>query len=189
MPLSCVCARVFLPQTRLEGAPSRVPLSLGRSDPPSLLPLPSPPLPLLCLLPTPPSPRVLNRRPGAPEPSPGRLTSPLPQRRRQLWGKTLLRAGLSPLSRAAGRRRWGIGPGGHPMGGVSAARPSWNSAGKAAVPRASALRFACCLSVKAARLGRSPEPSTCPARGAERVGWRAGHFSSPRGHTGLNSSS
>lgn len=100
-------------------------------SPSPLLSLPSslPPLPLLCLLPTPPSPRVLHRLRRAPEPSPAHLSVPrevnlsAPTKPTNYGEQTLLRAGLSPLTRAAGRRRWGIGPGGHPMGGVSAARP------------------------------------------------------------------
>lgn len=78
--------------------------------------------------------------------------------------------GSAWLPGAAGRGHWGIGPGGHPMGGVSAAS-SRNLVGEEVVgvefhltSLPSLFISVLCLSVEAARLGQeSPGPSTCCA--------------------------
>lgn len=80
------------------------------------------------------------------------LTKPKSQRER------LLGAGLSLAHPAAGQGRWEIGPGGHPMGGVSAASASRNSVGSG-VPtslRSPGLRSLLCL-LQAACQSRLPD--------------------------------
>lgn len=186
-----VCA--FLPPTPWKLQESHMPISppsLWPGSDSSILP-PSLSPPLRSSLPP-------EFRTGCPEPqkcpppqSPETLTFLFPQS--QMGGERLLPAGLSLAHPSGWAGRWGIGPGGHPMGGVSTAlaelelsREGGGGSGAptAHTPHALALCAAGCLPVKAARRRRrSPKHPTCQ-QGEHRgmawggQGWRGGQITS-----------